>query len=55
LRLQAISKHFPGVQALEDIHLDIYAGEVHVIAGENSAGKSTLMKVLSQREDLEMD
>lgn len=50
VRLQAISKQFPGVQALEDVNLDIYAGEVHVIAGENGAGKSTLMKLLSQVE-----
>ena len=46
LRMEGISKHFPGVQALDDVHLDIEAGTVHALMGENGAGKSTLMKVL---------
>lgn len=50
LRLQHISKRFPGVFAVRDVNLDIYPGEVHVVAGENGAGKSTLMKLLSQVE-----
>ncbi len=50
VRLQSISKQFPGVLAVDDVSLDIYAGEVHVVAGENGAGKSTLMKLLSQVE-----
>ena len=45
-----VSKRFPGVIAVDDVTLDIFAGEVHVIAGENGAGKSTLMKLLSQVE-----
>ena len=45
-----VSKRFPGVQALEDVSLDIRPGEVHAVAGENGAGKSTLMKLLSQLE-----
>ena len=42
-----ISKSFPGVQALTDITVDFYPGEVHALLGENGAGKSTLIKVLS--------
>jgi ribose transport system ATP-binding protein len=47
LQFQHISKSFPGVKALEDVSVDLHAGEVHVIVGENGAGKSTLMKLLS--------
>ena len=42
-----VSKSFPGVQALEDMRLDLRAGEVLALVGENGAGKSTLMKLLS--------
>ncbi|QBD83426.1 sugar ABC transporter ATP-binding protein [Ktedonosporobacter rubrisoli] len=45
-----MSKQFPGVQAVNNVDLEIYPGEVHVVAGENGAGKSTLMKLLSQVE-----
>jgi ribose transport system ATP-binding protein len=44
--LRDISKSFPGVQALDGVSLEIRAGEVHVLLGENGAGKSSLMKVL---------
>jgi ribose transport system ATP-binding protein len=47
LHVQGVSKSFPGVKALEDMHLDLRAGEVLALVGENGAGKSTLMKVLS--------
>ena len=47
LRIENISKKFPGVQALDGITLDINKGEVHAIVGENGAGKSTLMNILS--------
>ena len=47
LRLEGVSKGFPGVQALRDVHLDLRHGEVLALVGENGAGKSTLMKLLS--------
>ena len=47
LRLVGISKSFPGVKALNNVHLNVHKGEVHGLVGENGAGKSTLMKILS--------
>ena len=47
LHVQGVAKSFPGVKALEDMHLDLRAGEVLALVGENGAGKSTLMKVLT--------
>ncbi len=47
LEMRDITKTFPGVKALQNVNLDIRAGEIHAIVGENGAGKSTLMKVLS--------
>jgi ribose transport system ATP-binding protein len=47
IRLTGVSKHFPGVKALEDITLDIKEGEILGLVGENGAGKSTLVKILA--------
>ena len=44
--MRGICKHFPGVKALDDVSFSIYPGEVHMLLGENGAGKSSLMKVL---------
>lgn len=47
LSLRGLSKSFPGVKALQDVQLDLYAGQVTALIGENGAGKSTIVKVLT--------
>ncbi len=47
LEVRGVSKGFPGVQALSDMHLNLRRNEVLALVGENGAGKSTLMKLLS--------
>lgn len=47
LEFTAIAKVFPGVQALDDINLAVYPGEVLALVGENGAGKSTLLKIMN--------
>lgn len=46
LKMENITKVFPGVRALDDIDFELCSGEIHAILGENGAGKSTLIKVL---------
>jgi ABC-type sugar transport system ATPase subunit len=47
LEITNVSKSFPGVKAFSGISFDLFAGEVHCIVGENGAGKSTFIKILS--------
>ena len=47
LAVQNLSKRFPGVQALKDVHLEVEKGTCHALMGENGAGKSTLGKILA--------
>lgn len=47
LKLEHISKNYPGVIALDDVTLDLKKGEILALAGENGAGKSTLIKTCS--------
>src|SRR3954467_4417114 len=47
LRLDHISKHFGPVQALTDVNLELRAGEVTALIGDNGAGKSVMIKTIS--------
>ncbi|MBV8401771.1 MAG: sugar ABC transporter ATP-binding protein, partial [Acetobacteraceae bacterium] len=47
LRVRDIKKTFPGVVALNGVQLEVGRGEVHALLGENGAGKSTMLKILS--------
>jgi ABC-type uncharacterized transport system ATPase subunit len=46
LKMEGISKVFPGVRANDRVSFDLQAGEIHALVGENGAGKTTLMKIL---------
>ncbi|MEM1427968.1 MAG: sugar ABC transporter ATP-binding protein [Pseudomonadota bacterium] len=47
LALDAVSKSFPGVKALSEVSLELYPGQVTALVGENGAGKSTVVKILT--------
>lgn len=47
LEVQALTRRFPGVLALDQVDFDLRAGEVHALVGENGAGKSTMINILA--------
>lgn len=47
LRLEGVSKQYPGTMALKDVNFELYTGAVNVLVGENGAGKSTMMKIIA--------
>ena len=48
LRLSGITMLYPGTTALNQVSIDVRAGECHGIIGKNGAGKTTLMKIISE-------
>lgn len=46
VRMKDVSKSFGGIQALNDVHLEVKPGEIHALLGGNGAGKSTILKIL---------
>ncbi|MEO8668864.1 MAG: sugar ABC transporter ATP-binding protein [Bauldia sp.] len=47
LEIRNVAKRFAATQALEDVSLVLYPGEIHALLGENGAGKSTLIKIIT--------
>lgn len=53
VKLEQITKRFPGVLALDKVDFDILPGEIHALIGENGAGKTVLTNILSGRYRLD--
>ncbi|HEU5472916.1 MAG TPA: sugar ABC transporter ATP-binding protein [Actinophytocola sp.] len=51
LELRGVSKSFGAVRALRDVSLALYPGEVHALAGENGAGKSTVVRIIGGEQE----
>lgn len=47
LELKGVTKTFPGVKALDNVHFSLKQGEIHALMGENGAGKSTFIKIIT--------
>ena len=47
IKLENVTKVFPGVRALNNVSFEIKEGDVHCIIGETGAGKSTMIKILA--------
>lgn len=47
LEVKGITKYFPGVRALNNVHFNLKSAEIHALVGENGAGKSTFIKILT--------
>ena len=47
LKMEGISKSFPGVRALHNVDFVLRKGDIHALMGENGAGKSTLIKIIT--------
>ena len=47
LRIENVTKEYPGVTALKDVSITFEKGKIHGLVGENGAGKSTLIKLLT--------
>lgn len=47
LKVEGLSKYYPGVKAIDNLTMEFKQGEVHALLGENGAGKSTLIKCIA--------